>query len=130
MKFLVGYDASKVSEDALRRAVIHAKALGADIYIVRSLAQGHTLHKNDIELEESRLEDLRDDIRKQGVHCESDVIVSYHPPGEDLVKFARQNNIGVIFVGVRKRSRVGKLVFGSTARYVILEAPCPVMSVK
>ena len=51
-------------------------------------------------------------------------------PGEDLVTFARENNVDEIIIGVRHRSKVGKLVFGSTAQYVILEAHCPVLTVK
>ncbi len=43
---------------------------------------------------------------------------------------SKANEIDLIFIGVKKRSKVGKLVFGSTAQYVILEAPCPVVSVK
>jgi len=33
-------------------------------------------------------------------------------------------------VGVRRRSKVGKLLIGSTAQHVILNAPCPVVSIK
>ena len=51
-------------------------------------------------------------------------------PGEDLVQFAEENKIDQIIVGIRRRSKVQKLVFGSNAQYVILEAPCPVLSVK
>ncbi|MGW8186758.1 MAG: universal stress protein, partial [Desulfobacterales bacterium] len=51
-------------------------------------------------------------------------------PGEDLVQFAKENRIDEIIIGVRRRSKVGKLVFGSTAQFVILNAPCPVVSVK
>ena len=47
-----------------------------------------------------------------------------------LVEFADQNDIIEIVIGVRRRSKVGKLLFGSTAQYVILTAPCPVVSVK
>jgi nucleotide-binding universal stress UspA family protein len=35
-----------------------------------------------------------------------------------------------IIIGIEKRSKVGKLLFGSNAQYIILEAPCPVVSVK
>jgi nucleotide-binding universal stress UspA family protein len=51
-------------------------------------------------------------------------------PGEDLVQYAKEHAIDEIMIGVRRRSKVGKLVFGSTAQYVILEAHCPVLSVK
>ncbi len=50
--------------------------------------------------------------------------------GEDLVRFAKDNDIDEIIIGVKRRSKVGKLVFGSTAQYVILKAPCPVLAVK
>jgi nucleotide-binding universal stress UspA family protein len=50
--------------------------------------------------------------------------------GEDLVKLADEKKVDEIIIGVRRRSKVGKLIFGSTAQYVILNAPCPVVSVK
>jgi nucleotide-binding universal stress UspA family protein len=38
--------------------------------------------------------------------------------------------IDLIFLGIVKKSKVGKLLFGSTAQYVILHAPCPVVTVQ
>jgi nucleotide-binding universal stress UspA family protein len=51
-------------------------------------------------------------------------------PGEDLVKFAEENQIDQIYVGIEKKSKTSKLLLGSTAQYVILKAPCPVITVK
>jgi nucleotide-binding universal stress UspA family protein len=35
-----------------------------------------------------------------------------------------------IYVGARKRSKAGKFLLGSTTQYVVLHAPCPVVTVK
>jgi nucleotide-binding universal stress UspA family protein len=51
-------------------------------------------------------------------------------PGEDLVRFAEENQIDRIFVGIEKKSRTSKLILGSTAQFVILKAPCPVITTK
>jgi nucleotide-binding universal stress UspA family protein len=51
-------------------------------------------------------------------------------PGEDLVKFAEDNGVGHIFIGVEKISRARKILLGSTAQFVILKGPCPVTTVK
>jgi len=130
MKILVGYDGSKVAEDAVKLAKKHGHAFKSDIIIVTSLEQGPELKKEDIDKAESKLEKLRTLFNVEDISCETQAFVSYQSPGEDLVTYAKDNNIDEIIIGVRRRSKVGKLVFGSTAQYVILEAPCPVVAVK
>jgi nucleotide-binding universal stress UspA family protein len=130
MNILVGYDGSKVADDVIKLAHKHAKAFKADIYIVTSLEQGPGLKKEDIDKAESKLEKLRTPFKVDDIPCETQTSVSFQSPGEDLVNYAKDNNIDEIIIGVRRRSKVGKLVFGSTAQYVILEASCPVVAVK
>ncbi len=130
MKIIVGYDGSRASEKALKLAQNHAKAFNADIYLLTSLEQGPTLQKEDIEKAEDDLENLKRPFKSDSIQCEADVVVSHLSAGEDLVQFIQENKIDEVFIGVKKRSKVEKLVFGSTAQYVILNAPCPVILVK
>jgi nucleotide-binding universal stress UspA family protein len=58
------------------------------------------------------------------------LLVTSLESGEQLVKFADEEKVDLLFLGIIKRSKVGKLLFGSTAQYVILQAPCPVVTVK
>ena len=130
MKILVGYDRSKASENALNHALQHAQAFNAEVHVMTSLEQGAALKKEDIDKAENQLEKIRKPFKAAGIQCEIRTSVSYQSPGEDMVRYARENDIGQIIVGVRRRSKVGKLVTGSTAQYVILNASCPVLSVK
>lgn len=130
MKILVGYEASRVADEALKLAHKHAKAYGADLFIMTSLEQSPALKKEDIDKAESRLEKIKKPFIAEDISCETRATVSYQTPGEDLVNFAKENDVDEIIIGVKRRSKVGKLVFGSNAQYVILEAPCPVVSVK
>ena len=130
MKILVGYDDSNIAADAVKLAHTHAKAFKAEIYIVTSLEQGPELKKSDIDRAESKLEKLSMPFKTEGIPCETQVSVSYQAPGEDLVRIAKENGVDEIIIGVRRRSKVGKLVFGSTAQFVILEAHCTVVAVK
>jgi len=130
MKILVGYDGSKVAEEAVKLAQKRAHAFKAEIYILTSLMQSPTLKKEDIDKAESKLEKLRTPFKVDDIPCETQASVNFQSPGEHLVYYAKDNNIDEIIIGVRRRSKVGKMVFGSTAQYVILEAPCPVLAVK
>ena len=130
MKILVGYDGSNGAGKALELAQHHANAFNAEIYLLTSLEQGPTLQRDDIEKAEDDLERLKRPFDSDGIHCETDVVVSHLSAGEDLVQFATNNSIDEIFIGIKKLSKVGKMVFGSTAQYVILNAQCPVVSVK
>ena len=88
------------------------------------------MKKEEIDKAESKLEKLGRSFKADEISCEIHTSVSYQAPGEDLVQFAKDNQVDEIIIGVRRRSKVGKLVFGSTAQYVILESPCPVVAVK
>ncbi len=129
MKIIVGYDRSNVPKDALKLAKKHAKAFDAKVYVLTSLAQSHELKLEDIQRAEHELEYVTNTLKEDNISCETQAIVSILSPGEDLVQFAKENEIDEIVIGVRRRSKVGKLLFGSTAQFVILNAPCPVVSV-
>ncbi len=130
MKILVGYEKSAVAEEALALAKKHAKAFDAKVYLLTSLTRSHELQLEDIQKSERELKNLRTQFTKEGIACETHAIVSAVTPGEDLVQFATDNEIDEIVIGVRRRSKVGKLLFGSNAQYIILQAPCPVVAVK
>ena len=130
MKILVCYDGSGVSENVLDLAQKHAKAFKADIFIMTAMEQSPELKKEDIDKAESKLDGIKTSFKAVNIPCESQASVSFRSRGENLVEFAKNNDIDEIIIGVRKKSKVGKLIFGSTAQYVILEAPCPVLAVK
>jgi nucleotide-binding universal stress UspA family protein len=130
MKILVGYDGLEIDEKALELAQKHANAFKADIFILNSLEQSPTLQKTDIEKAEGELEYLRTPFNIDDINCETTVSVNYLTAGEDLVQFAKDNAIDLIFIGIKKTSKVGKFMFGSTAQYVLLNAPCPVVAVR
>ena len=104
MKILVGYDRSKASENALNHALQHGQAFNAEIHVITSLEQGAALKKEDIDKAENKLDKVRKPFKAAGIECEIHTSVSYQSPGEDMVRYAKENDIGQIIVGVRRRS--------------------------
>ena len=131
MNILVGYDGSNVAQEALEVAGKHAMMWGAKIDVVNCMAQNRELKYEDIQMVEDKLErKVHDHFNSGDIPYETHLVISGRLPGEDLVQFAEQNKIDEIVIGVRTRSKVDKLLFGSTSQYVILNAPCPVVSIK
>jgi nucleotide-binding universal stress UspA family protein len=76
------------------------------------------------------LEEADKDLEAAGISHETYQLVRGLSPGEDIVKFAADNAVDFIFVGIEKKSRTQKLLLGSTAQFIILKAGCPVVTVK
>lgn len=51
-------------------------------------------------------------------------------PAEDVIEVASDERADIIAIGIRRRSRTGKLLMGSTAQEILLMAECPVLAVK
>jgi CheY-like chemotaxis protein/nucleotide-binding universal stress UspA family protein len=130
MKILVGYNGGESGRLALNLAKEYALTHQAFVYVVMSMEGGRSEKASDILKAEQGLEYAKNIMDAAGVACETQQSVRGLSPGEDLVAFAKENEIDHIFLGIKKVSRAQKAVLGSTARQVILKAPCPVTSVK
>jgi len=130
MKIMVGYDGSNAAKNALNLAKVHAKAFRAKVYVLTSMVKGEEKQLQEIRNTEYELEYIKSQFEQEKIPCEIHLLIRGLLPGDDLVQFARDNNADEIIMGVEKKSKVGKFVFGSNAQYVILEAHCPVVTVK
>lgn len=130
MKFLIGYDGSNCAKDALAVACKHAEAFNAEISIVASLEGKSSNEAEQVKAAKENLAYAENYFKERGIRAETHLLVRGMAPGKDIVQYAAENDIDTIFIGVRNRSKVGKLIFGSNAHYVILKSHCPVMTVK
>ncbi len=130
MRILVGYDGSKAAKEALKVTRRHARAFGASVDIVTSMETGNADEQAAIDEAERGLEWAKTLFDDKAIPCKTHLLIRGLSPGEDLVHFARENQVDEIVVGVKRRSKVEKILMGSTAQYVVLQAPCPVVSVK
>ena len=131
MNILVAYDGSNEAKDALELAQKHSKAFGGKIVVAKSVTRHHPLDQSLIQEAEEKLEqEIRNLINGNKACYETHLLVSSNSTGKNIVWFAELEKISEIIIGTRKRSKAGKLLMGSTAQYVILNAPCPVVSIK
>jgi nucleotide-binding universal stress UspA family protein len=131
MKFLVCYDEADFSEAVLREARAHAKVWNASLEIVKTVTRELAIkHSKILEMEQELEAAVRKQIGSDDVAYNVQLMVTSLEPGEKLVKFAEEEGIDLVFIGIIKKSKVGKLFFGSTAQYVILHASCPVVAIK
>ncbi len=129
-KYLVAFDGSPSSVKALELAKHQALLRGSHVLLVTSMTGGPKEKPEAISEANFALEEAGSALKADGVSCETHQLVRGLSPGEDIVKFAADNAVDFIFIGVEKKSRTQKILLGSTAQFVILKADCPVVTVK
>ena len=130
MKILVGYRGTDVGKDLLELAARHARAFDGKVSVVTSMKGGADTDTVEIKAAEDNLAKAKSFFKEKNIPCDTRLLVRGMDPGDDIVMFAKENKVDEIIIGVRSRSKVGKLLFGSAAQMVILEANCPVVTVK
>ena len=130
MRMLVGYDGSNAAKEALKLAKKFAGTLGAKVDVVTSMAKATEGEQEVVLQAEKWLQYAQSILEKEKIECTTHLLIRGLSAEEDIVKFAEDNGVDLIVVGVKRRSKVGKIIMGSTAQYVIIKAPCPVLSVK
>jgi nucleotide-binding universal stress UspA family protein len=130
MNFLVGFDEGPAAKRALELACEQAGQSDALVYVVTSMEGGDKETLDVIHKAEEALRRAKDYLIQRKIRCETIQLARGLSPGEDLVKFAEDNAIDHIFLGVEKTSRTRKIILGSTAQFIILKGPCPVTTTK
>ncbi len=114
---VVGYSSKPEGSAALERALDEARLRASSLVVV------HTVDGED-------LAGLTETLVDSGVAFEIQIAGDPLDPAEDVLRFADERSADFIVIGLKKRSPVGKLLLGSNAQRVLLDAACPVMAVK
>jgi nucleotide-binding universal stress UspA family protein len=127
---VVGYVPKPEGEAALRTAVREAELRGARLVVVSSHRGGTEAGPDAGGPDAADLDAVRAVLDRTGVEYDVRQLVRGFEPAEDLISIAEANAAELIVIGLRRRSPVGKLILGSNAQRVLLDAHCPVLAVK
>ena len=128
MTVLVGYVPTPLGEATLRAGVEESRRRSEPLLVVNMsrddvLVDAHRAATDD-------LDRVQRDVAELGVDVEVLRIEQGTDPADALVGVAEERDASVIVIGLRHRSPVGKLIMGSAAQRILLDARCPVLAVK
>lgn len=126
MKILLGYVPSPTSEAALEYALEEARTKDATLVVLAS-ERSDDPRKN---AGDAGREPLHERLEAGGVHFELRNVPRRDDAADDILQTIDSEKIELVVLGVRRRTPIGKMLLGSTAQRVIMEAPCPVVCVK
>ncbi|ROP44599.1 universal stress protein [Pseudokineococcus lusitanus] len=129
MTVVVGYVPKPAGEAALRAALDEADRRGEPLHVVNA-SSGQSLVDTAFAGEDD-LARVRALLEEAGVEHTLDQRVGDGADGADAVlRAAEEVGASAVVIGLRRRSPTGKLLFGSDAQKILLQADCPVIAVK
>jgi nucleotide-binding universal stress UspA family protein len=130
MAVVVGYVPTAEGRAALRQAAEECRLRNTRLVVINSSRGGNSLSAMDAARSSEELDALGRQLDDEGLEHEVRQLVRGLEPSEDLIAVAEEVAADLIVIGLRRRSPVGKLILGSNAQRVLLDAPCPVLAVK
>lgn len=130
MTIVVGFVPTKEGRAALERAVEEARTRQTALVVINSNRGGRDVEDETAKAAEAELQRARDDLTAEGLTVDVRQLVRGNEPAEDLIAVATETDADLIVIGLRRRTPVGKLILGSNAQRILLDAPCAVLAVK
>ena len=78
----------------------------------------------------SELDEIRRDLHDRGLEVEVRQAGEALSVADTLIDVAEETGAELVVVGLRRRSRTGKFLLGSTAQTVLLRSPCDVLAIR
>jgi nucleotide-binding universal stress UspA family protein len=127
---VVGYVPRPEGEAAVDQGIAEAKLRDAALIVVNSHRRGRDHDDDASTRSEQDLAALEKKLKESGLEYDVRQLVRGFEPAEDLIGIAEDCGADLIVIGLRRRTPVGKLILGSNAQRILLDAPCPVLAVK
>ncbi len=130
MRIATGFLQSPEGRAALDAAADEAEARGATLLVVHSMKGGERDELEQVRAYDAAFEEATTALEQRDLDFEVKRYVRGATPAEDLLQCAQDEDVDMLVIGIRRRSPVGKLIMGSNAQDIILQADCPVLCVK
>ena len=127
---VVGYVPRPEGAAALTAGIEEARRRGARLVVVSSHRGGAEYDAGAAREAEQEIERIRTQLVESGVEHEIRHLIRGFEPAEDVLAIAETEDADLIVIGLRHRTPVGKLLMGSNAQRVLLDATVPVLAVK
>jgi nucleotide-binding universal stress UspA family protein len=128
MTIVVGYVPTPEGEAALAAGISEAGLRQEPLHVVNT-SRGDALIDSRFASEDA-LAAVRAKLDQSGVVYEIAQQLGRHEASEELVEIADRVKASLLVIGLRRRTPTGKLITGSQAQRVLLDAHCPVLAVK
>src|ERR1017187_468133 len=130
MIIVTGFIRSAEGREALQRSIEEVRQRGGRLIVVHSSEGGTSESAVDVLADNEELEKIDAELTAEGIDHEVKEFARGNTPAEDVVNVANESKADLIVIGLRRRSLVGKLLLGSNAQDILMQADCPVLVVK
>ncbi len=127
MTVVVGYIPDQYGEAALTAGIEEAQRRDTGLVVVNATKGDALVDRRFVG--EAGLAGLEERLAALGVAHEVRQGIGPDVAAE-ILRVASETDADVIVIGLRHRTPVGKMIMGSVAQQVLLDAPCPVLAVK
>ncbi|MFC4550450.1 MULTISPECIES: universal stress protein [Halorussus] len=137
MVIVAAVDRSEKSSLVIDEAAVLAEAFDETVHVVHALTRSEFLDLGitSAQADEPKdMEQIRSAAAEMAEKSISSLSVPYETvglvgnPADKIIQYAEEQDARYIVVSPRKRSRTGKVLFGSVAQSILLNASCPVVS--
>jgi nucleotide-binding universal stress UspA family protein len=128
MTIVVGYVPTPEGEAALSAAISEAGRREEPLHVINT-SRGDAF-ADDRFASEKALAAVRARLDEAGVVYEIEQEVRGREASEEIVDTADRIKASLIVIGLRRRTVTGKMITGSQAQRILLDAHCPVLAVK
>jgi nucleotide-binding universal stress UspA family protein len=125
---IVGYVPTPEGVAALETAIDEAQRRHQRLVVVNS-SRGESLVDKRF-ASGTEWHSIEQRLTESGIDHELTQLVESKDAADQILKLASELNAELIVIGLRRRTPVGKLLLGSQAQTILLEAECPVLAVK